>query len=257
MDIYQHFRPEEKDFIDQVLGWAEQVREQYAPKLTDFLNPREAEIIRMLIGKEGDVRVSFFGGGENAERKRAILYPDYYTPDEEDYEIAFYQLSYPSKFATIDHRQMLGTLMSLGVKRELYGDIWIEGETVQFAVERTIAAYMEANLTKVGNIGVKCRSISSTQLIEVNESWKELPITSSSLRLDNVIANAVSFSRQKSQMLIGQGRVKVNHRQIESSSYELKQGDVISIRGTGRIKVLAIDGKTKRDKWKIVIGLQK
>ena len=257
MDIYQHFRPEEKDFIDQVLGWAEQVREQYAPKLTDFLNPREAEIIRMLIGKEGDVRVSFFGGGENAERKRAILYPYYYTPDEEDYEIAFYQLSYPSKFATIDHRQMLGTLMSLGVKRELYGDIWIEGETVQFAVERTIAAYMEANLTKVGNIGVKCRSISSNQLIEVNESWKELPITSSSLRLDNVIANAVSFSRQKSQMLIAQGRVKVNHRQIESSSYELKQGDVISIRGTGRIKVLAIDGKTKRDKWKIVIGLQK
>ena len=157
MDIYQHFRPEEKDFIDQVLGWAEQVREQYAPKLTDFLNPREAEIIRMLIGKEGDVRVSFFGGGENAERKRAILYPDYYTPDEEDYEIAFYQLSYPSKFATIDHRQMLGTLMSLGVKRELYGDIWIEGETVQFAVERTIAAYMEANLTKVGTIGVKRR----------------------------------------------------------------------------------------------------
>ena len=62
MDIYQHFRPEEKDFIDQVLGWADQVREQYAPKLTDFLNPREAEIIRMLIGKEGDVRVSFFGG---------------------------------------------------------------------------------------------------------------------------------------------------------------------------------------------------
>lgn len=257
MDIYQHFRPEEKDFIDQVLGWAEQVREQYAPKLTGFLNPREAEIIRMLIGKEGDVRVSFFGGGENAERKRAILYPDYYTPDEEDYEIAFYQLSYPSKFATIDHRQVLGTLMSLGVKRELYGDIWIAGETVQFAVERTIAAYMEANLTKVGNIGVKCRSISSDQITEVNESWKELPITSSSLRLDNVIANAVSFSRQKSQMLIGQGRVKVNHRQIESSSYELKQGDVISIRGTGRIKVLAIDGKTKRDKWKIVIGLQK
>ena len=63
MDIYQHFRPEEKDFIDQVLGWAEQVREQYAPKLTDFLNPREAEIIRMLIGKERGCPCFFFRRG--------------------------------------------------------------------------------------------------------------------------------------------------------------------------------------------------
>lgn len=257
MDIYQHFRPEEKDFIDQVLGWAEQVREQYAPKLTDFLNPREAEIIRMLIGKGGDVLVSFFGGADHAERKRAIFYPEYYTPDEEDYEIAFYQLSYPSKFTTIDHRQVLGTLMSLGLKREMYGDIWIEGETVQFAVAKTISAYVEANLSKIGNAGVKCEPISSERIIAVKETWKETAITSSSLRLDNVVANAVSFSRQKSQMLIGQGRVKVNHRQIESVSYELKQEDIISIRGTGRIKVLAIDGKTKKDKWKIVIGLQK
>ena len=257
MDIYQHFRPEEKDFIDQVLDWAEQVREQYAPKLTYFLNPREMEIIQMLIGKGGDVLVSFFGGADHAERKRAFLYPEYYTPEEEDYEIAFYQLSYPSKFTAIDHRQVLGTLMSLGVKRELYGDIWIEGDTVQFAVDKTISAYMEANLTKVGNVGVKCEPISSNDIIEVKECWRELMITSSSLRLDNIVSNAASISRQKSQMLIGQGRVKVNHRQIEASSYELKQGDVISVRGTGRMKVLAIEGKTKKDKWKIAIGLQK
>lgn len=257
MNIYQHFRPEEKDIIDQVVGWVEQVRGQYAPKLTDFLNPREAEIIRMIIGKGGDVRVSFFGGAPHAERQRAIIYPDYYTPAEEDYEIAFYQLAYPAKFTTIDHRQVLGTLMSLGLKREMYGDIWIEGETVQFAVARTVAAYMEANLTKVGNVGVKCESISHEQIVDVIDNWRETTVTSSSLRLDNMIANAASFSRQKSQLLIGQGRVKVNHRQIESPSYELKQGDVISVRGTGRIKVMGIDGKTKKDKWKVVIGLQK
>lgn len=257
MDIYQHFRPEEKDFIDQVLGWAEQVREQYAPKLTDFLNPREADIIRMLIGKGGDVLVSFFGGAPHAERKRAMIYPDYYTPEEEDYEIAFYQLSYPSKFTTIDHRQVLGTLMSLGLKREMYGDIWVEGETVQFAVAKTVSPYMEANLTKVGNVGVKCESINHEKIIDVTETWREAAITSSSLRLDTIIANAASFSRQKSQLLIGQGRVKVNHRQIESPSYELKQGDILSIRGTGRMKLLSIEGKTKKDKWKVVIGLQK
>ena len=51
MSIYQHFRPEEREFIDQVLNWKEYVENNYAPKLTDFLDPREQQIVKMIIGQ--------------------------------------------------------------------------------------------------------------------------------------------------------------------------------------------------------------
>ena len=127
--LYQHFRPEERGFIDQVVEWKEQVENQYAQKRTDFLDPREQHILLSIIGTDGSVRVAFFP--EKGERKRALIYPDYYEPSEEDYGICLYEIHYPAKFVTIEHRQILGTLMSLGLKREKFGDIPTEGERYQ------------------------------------------------------------------------------------------------------------------------------
>ena len=62
MSIYQHFRPEEKEFIDQALNWIEQVKDSYAPKLTDFLDPRQQQIIASLLGHDDEVKIEFFGG---------------------------------------------------------------------------------------------------------------------------------------------------------------------------------------------------
>lgn len=109
MSIYQHYRPEEHDFIDQVLEWKEVVITQYAPKLTDFLDPREQEIVRKVIGKNEDVLLAFHGGAKNAERQRALLYPSYFVPSEEDFQLKGYTLSYPDKFVQIEHRQVLGS----------------------------------------------------------------------------------------------------------------------------------------------------
>ena len=49
MDLYQHFRPEEHPFIDQVISWKEIVMRTYQRKLTDFLNPRQHQIAQQLI----------------------------------------------------------------------------------------------------------------------------------------------------------------------------------------------------------------
>src|SRR5690625_6105776 len=71
MSIYQHFREEEQPFIDQVLSWKEQVERTYQAKLTDFLDPREQQIIDMLTGTAGDdLQVKLDGGGTYSERKR-------------------------------------------------------------------------------------------------------------------------------------------------------------------------------------------
>jgi RNA-binding protein YlmH len=132
MNIYQHFRPEERDYIDQVLNWKDYVETHYTPKLTDFLDPREQHILKMLIGEHGEVNYKFFGGSPEVERKRALIFPEYLTVNEEEFQISLFEILYPAKFVTIEHRQVLGTLMSLGLKRGKFGDILIMDDKCQF-----------------------------------------------------------------------------------------------------------------------------
>ena len=68
MSIYQHFRPEEKEFIDHALNWIEQVKDSYAPKLTDFLDPRQQQILSLLLGQDREVQIEFSSGIDGAER---------------------------------------------------------------------------------------------------------------------------------------------------------------------------------------------
>lgn len=257
MNIYQHFRPEEREFIDQIVDWKNYVEATYAPKLTDYLDPREQLIIKTIIGEHGDVHVSFFGGVDNSERKRAILAPDYFQAAQDDYKVALYEIVYPVKFVTIEHRQVLGSLMSLGLKRSKFGDILFHSDTVQFFATKEISNYIEMELKSIGRAQVRLQELPLEKAIPVAEIWHDLSVTSSSMRLDTIVSSIFPISRQKAQMLIGQGLVKVNWTVIESSAFECGEGDTLSVRGFGRVKLAAIEGKTKKDKWRILAKLQK
>ncbi|MED3646147.1 RNA-binding protein [Halalkalibacterium halodurans] len=254
MDIYQHFRPEERPFIDQVLEWKADVSMQYTWKRTDFLDPREQEIVGALVGRNDDVSVSFWGGSEHAERKRACLIPPYLELAEEDYGLTLFELSYPKKFLTIDHRQVLGACMSLGVKREKFGDILVADERIQLVVATEIAEFVRLHLTSVGKAQVEMVELGFEQMLVTTESWHERTATVSSLRLDAVIGEMLSLSRAKAAELVEKGRVKVNWKLVESGALTLQAGDHISVRGFGRHKLLEVEGKTKKDKFRLRIG---
>ncbi|WP_409294447.1 RNA-binding protein [Peribacillus sp. SCS-26] len=257
MSIYQHFRPEERELIDLFTGWLSQTSSQYAPKLTDFLDPRELFILETLAAREEDVEVSSFGGREGAERKRALIYPSYFTPEEKDYGISLFEVSYPKKFITIEHRQVLGSLMSLGIKREKFGDILASGDVIQFLAAEEIESYLTANLDKVGKASISLEKIPFSQIVETREEWEEVAITVSSMRLDALLSSLTRLSRQKAQSLIEQKKVKVNWKSAEQPSYEIREEDVISARGFGRYKILSVEGRTKKEKWRVTAGRQK
>jgi len=257
MNIYQHFRPEEREYIDQVLNWKNSVETQYSPKLTDFLDPREQHILKMIIGENGEVNYSLFGGSHGAERRRAFIFPDYLTAAENDFQINLFEIDYPRKFVTIEHRQVLGTLMSLGLKRGKFGDILIKDDRVQFFAVKEISNYIKNNLESIGRSGVKLIETSVANAVVTDEQWTENNLTLSSLRLDTVISGIFNLSRQKSLTFIQHGLVKVNWTLIENPSFSCDQGDMISVRGSGRAKLIGIDGKTKKDKWRIIVGKQK
>ncbi|MBU8877742.1 RNA-binding protein [Bacillus sp. FJAT-29790] len=256
MTIYQHFRPEEKEFIDQVLNWKDTVEATYAPKLTDFLDPREQEIVKTIIGNQ-DVKLKMFGGSLTAERQRAFIFPDYYQCEEEDFGICLFEVDYPKKFITLEHPQVLGSLMSLGLKRGKFGDILFQEDRIQFFVSQDIEDYISMQLESIGKATVTLRKQPLKNVIQAGEIWQEMSITTSALRLDTVISAIYNLSRQKSQVYIQQGIVKANWTMIENPAFECKEGDIISVRGHGRSKIMALEGKTKKDKWKITAGRQK
>ncbi|MCM3569139.1 RNA-binding protein [Neobacillus mesonae] len=257
MNIYQHFRPEEREFIDQVIDWKEYVDQQYAPKLTDFLDPREQHILTSIIGDNGAVKCSLFGGIEDGERKRAFLFPEYLVPNKDDFQICLFEIHYPKKFVTIEHRQVLGTLMSLGLKRGKYGDILIKEGQIQFFAAKEVSDYIQSHVEAIGRAGVKLIEKTPDQALIPKNLLEELDVTVSSLRLDTVISNVLHVSRQKSLNYIQHGLVKVNWTAIENPSFNCREGDLISVRSYGRVKILQIEGRTKKEKWRIVVGKQK
>ncbi|WP_203332552.1 RNA-binding protein [Planococcus beigongshangi] len=252
--IFQHFRKEEQQFIEQVSGWLNEVEDRYTPKLTDFLDPRERFIVQSVLGSS-EIGMESLGLFPDAERQRVLLYPSYYEPTAEDFNITVFELKYPVKFVTLRHPDILGSLMSVGLGRSKFGDIRIEGERIQFAVADEVGLYLLTNFVSAAKVKVQLIEVEDTaDMLTVTEDWFEESHTVSSMRLDTVLSSVYNISRQKASALIHGGKVKVNWTVQEQPSFELHESDMISSRGFGRVKVLMIEGRTKKDKIRLQIG---
>ncbi|MHC5269052.1 YlmH family RNA-binding protein [Enterococcus sp. LJL98] len=254
-NVYQHFRNDERPFIDLVGDWLEQVSFQYAPYLTEFLDPRQAYILETLIRQESDLSFQFWGGYEAAERKRCLIYPDYYEPTQEDFELSLFEVNYPKKFTQLSHGKVLGTLIGSGVKREMFGDILSDGEHWQVFLAAEVASYVQLQVTKMGNVTVRLEPRNYTQILTPKDGWSEEKTTVSSLRLDTVISTVFNISRQRSKQLIEAGKIKINWVEVQRPDFMLDLLDIVSIRGFGRIQLQGIEGKTKKEKIRLTLGV--
>lgn len=256
MDIYQHFRKDEQPFIDQVLSWKDDVETMYQSRLTNFLNPREQKIIETLIGKEHDViHYDFFGGHSYAERKRALIVPFYESLEVDRFQTTVLEAKYHTKFAQIEHPDILGSFLGLGIERKKIGEIIVSDGVLQIVIASEIAPYVQANFTKIRNTKVNFTEIAPHELQLAELNWKEQAYTASSLRLDAFISEIYKLSRKISQEIIAKKYVKVNFKVIEDSKYMLNEGDMLSVRGKGRSKLDQINGKTKKDRIRFTASI--
>ncbi|TFB23282.1 RNA-binding protein [Filobacillus milosensis] len=251
MDIYQHYRPDEQPFIDQALDWKEQVEIQYKTIVTDFLNPREQTILQSIIGKQSDLILDFYGGYKQAERKKAILAPFYEDIQSNSFNITVLQGSFHTKFVTLTHRDVLGTLMSLGIHRKKVGDILVDHGFFQIIADQEIAVFIQMQLTKIKNTSITLKEVPFQVVINQNHNWYEKDSTVSSTRLDVILKDIYQVSRQKAQEYIQKEAVKVNYRVVSDPSFSLESGDLISVKKKGRSKVVGLLGETKKNKIRI------
>lgn len=258
MSIYQHFRQEEHLFIDQVLSWKEDVERTYRFKLTDFLDPREQQIVESIIGTNNDeLQLVAYGGGKYSERKRMIIAPFYEEITDDMFQLILMQTDYNDKFISLSHRDVMGAFLSLGIIREKLGDIFVGKGTLQLIMAEEISEYVEINLTTVKNANIQLERRSFQALIDKELNWKESEKTVSSLRLDVVLKEIYQMSRKEAMKLILRKQVKVNFKLVDQSSFTLLEGDLISVRGKGRSKLLKVNGRTRKDKFRIAIAILK
>lgn len=257
MDIYQHFRKEEQPFIDKVLSWIEQVERTYQMKITDFLDPREQQIMNLLIGDNSDVSIYQHGGGQYAERRRAVILPPYEEISDEVFQLTLVEAYYQDKFISLEHRDVMGAFLSLGIKRKKLGDIVVEGGVIQIIMADEIAPFVLANLTAIKKAKIRLEEKPLTALMEKKTEWVETDNTVSSLRLDTVLKEIYNISRKDAGQFIKKLQVKVNFKVVDDGKFGLQEGDLISVRGKGRSKLVSINGQTKKDKWKITTAILK
>ena len=165
--------------------------------------------------------------------------------------IKFIQIDGNFKFRSVSHKDYLGSLLGLGIKREKIGDILIHEDFCQVVVSSDICDYIVMNLTKVATNSVKVKEINREELKTSEKKYKDISFTVSSDRLDCVISGIYNISRQESLKYINAERVHLNYEKITSASKTVSSGDLISVRGKGRSEVVEIGGETRKGRTRV------
>ena len=214
-----------------------------------FLDEAEISIVKEETKYLG-LNVKFSGKVINATRERCIL--SSYEIKDEDFKIASYKIIYNKKFYEISHRNVLGALMSLGIKRECLGDIIVKDDGIYIFIEKEISSFIENEFKSIGKCSIELKEIDEEIENEIKYESKIYFI--SSLRLDCVIASMLNISRSNVLEILENKCVFVNSLLNQNPSHICKVLDVISVRHYGKFKILDIRGKSRSDRICVELG---
>ncbi len=218
------------------------------PQFTHFLDPTQLQAAIAAANAKG-VHLATDGGYPDAERRIAAFYgaePPVIFP------YACVEIAWNARFGSPGHRDLLGSVMALGFERERMGDIVLSGEKAYLFAERDVASYVAANLERAGRVSVKCRVIDGAPELPPPEG-RVVRETVPSLRLDALLSAGLDLSRSQASGLIAAKRVYLNHVETVRCDAPVEAGDVISVRGCGRIRLEEVGGLTRKGRLSVAI----
>lgn len=244
-------KQEDKLCLAQVLDKIEIARTREKIESTDFLDMYQVALVQSFLRKNKIENYQLYGGYENAERKILIVYP-------EKYNEAMIAKNYSKLLKIVrillleeekgkyTHRNYLGGIVKLGLKREKVGDIIVSEEgadIITIADFSTILKEELPSLTRFENSKLEIEEIQNLKEQEIKV--EEVSIIVPSLRLDNFVSDLAKTSRSKAAQIIAQERVFVNGQNETKISKQLKINDVLTIRGKGRFVIKEFTGTTR------------
>ena len=254
---------QDKIFISHIIDKQLYSYEHSCFSFTDFCDPYERSLCTSLLTAKNGFNIAYSGGYDNAERVIGIIgfegFKKDFTPDNIVRQNLTCLKVVTSSDRLLSHRDYLGSLMGIGIERYKFGDIIVKDtsestrirntEQSAFIVSKTdVADFVKANFDKVSN----ARAIVSETTFE--ELYTNIPkpvikkIIVSSMRLDCIISSAYNCSRSEAQEYIKAKRVFVNWRLCGESDKKIYSGDMINLRGKGRLHINEPAGMTKKDR---------
>ena len=225
--------PEDRLLLARIWDKYEQMERRSIPTATVFLSPRERVMAQSLLHAAGIRSGCLFDGGyPDAERTRLLFLPDWAGEDHD--ELVFLRAAFHGVDSALTHRDILGSLMALGVTRERVGDILVSPHSADLVAAPSLRDFFLREWTSAGRVKLTVTEISRGELL--------VPA-----------AQAFSMSRGRAAELIAAGRVSLDHTPCLKPDKPVGVGCTVSVRGMGKARLAEIGGLTKKGRTGIVI----
>ncbi len=214
------------------------------PYLTKFLD--ESEINYLKTHHYNKVNIEFDGGFTNSKRARALITPlDY---ELHDFKLTVFKVVYNKKFASLEHKHVLGTLMTL-ISRDMIGDIYID-ENIYFSCTNEVKEFLLLNFKVINKSSIILEEY--TKEVFIKEVFEEKEITANSLRVDLIVSEVYNLSRNKVDEYFQKELVFINNQVVLKSFKQVVEGDIITCRGKGKFVISSV---IHRNKYRLKINL--
>ncbi len=235
----------------RVVDKLERAEQRQMPASTGFLSPREQALVRQLMPC-----CLFFGGVEHADRKLAYFLPDYLAAEDyfEDGPVSCLRASFYEE-NSVTHRDILGALMGSGIRRDAVGDICLREKNCDIFVLSELCDYLLDNLTSAGRVHLRLEKIPLSHAVKKPQELKELHVTVSTLRFDSVLAAGFHLSRAAATEAIRAGFASVDSLTCLKPDRLVAEGCELSLRGKGKLRILSVDGITRKGRQGLTLGI--
>ncbi len=234
-----------------------------APCVGEFMSPRDINRARAILDRAGYGGVyAFVGGYDGAERARLVCVPDYMICDGATAAEAAEALAAEatsavrvdgSGYRTLSHRDFMGAILALGIKRSVVGDIIVDdgAHGAYVVADAKIADFIAENLTKIGADTVKSSVSPLPDGFSCARRTEAISDTVASMRADCVVAALMRISRERAKSMIESGLVEVNYETEYKPDSALGDGDIVSARGFGKFRIVGTDGVSRRGRLRL------
>ena len=237
---------EDRLLLAKVLDRAAQAEERNIPACTDFLSPQQQMMARDLLRLAGIPETAWLrqGGYQGAERNILLFLPDWMEPETAEPPLRCLRAAFRPD-DRLNHRDILGSLMGMGIVREKVGDILVSPESADLIVLDTVADFLLSSWNSAGRAKLTVTEIPAAHLHIPEVRCEEVRDTVSSLRLDAVCSTGFRMARGKAVDMISSGHVQVNWRPCTKADKLLTEGDTVSARGFGKFQLAVVAASRK------------
>ena len=213
-----------------------------------FFTPAECYTLRQWLNTRPEPLALLFGGKDECERQMLFFFPEYLEPDNFDFSEYFRAVKIKSYFGSPSHRDYLGAILNLGIRRESLGDLFVREDTAWLYCLPAVVPVLTEELTRVGRCSVKAAECALDEVPAPERKVRPVSFTVKSPRLDAVVSGMFGVSRSTAADAIRLGLVALNYSPCEKPDAGIKEGDTISFRGHGKGTIAADGGRSRKDR---------